>query len=251
METKIGKFKDINKLKTAKEMSDYMEDRVVPITKEFVHRKKNLMDYKNESIRFFEDYLKAQNIYFIREKTFFTEKGDLFYADFYIPETRTVIELDGGYHETDLRKYLDKAKELLLASRGCPTIRFKNEDVFSLPLDCMFLFNKKSKVFWNENKKDIENYGIARDKWERYNDTNRSFEISKLRKTFEIVLNEHCLDCEVEEFNRYGEVLWTFDNIFECHFKTGVKFKEVLNKFNTKSKNWKTRFRYKSNLDQI
>lgn len=242
----IGKYKDINKIHSAKEMSDYMEDRVEPITKEFTHRKKDLMDYKNESIRFLEDYLKNQNIYFVREKAFFTNKGDLFYSDFYIPETRIAIELDGGYHETEKRQHLDEVKELLLASRSCATIRFKNEEVFDLPLTCRALFYKKAKNFWITNRQKIENYGFNYGKWERYNDDDRNIEIENLKVKFASDLEKFSLTSEIVEFNKTGDILWTFRDIFECHFKTGIKFKEVLNKFNMKSNNWKTRFKFKS-----
>ena len=190
----IGKYISSNMMLTEEGWEAYEKDRIIPIKKEFVHRKKELLEYSNESIKFLEDLLKHKGIYYIREKAFFTEIGDLFYADFFIPATKTVIEIDGGYHNMDKRKFLDKQKELLLASRGCPTIRFKNEDIFNIDDDIIKLFKKNSETFWRENKNDISEYEIAYNKWWRYNIDNNEFEISKLKKQFEQRLENICLN---------------------------------------------------------
>ena len=52
-----------------------------------------------------------------------------FVVDFYCPEGRLAIELDGGIH--DLRRAEDSAREVFLAQLGIRVIRFRNEDVLA------------------------------------------------------------------------------------------------------------------------
>ncbi len=50
-------------------------------------------------------------------------------ADFYCPQKRLVIELDGGQHYSDEGKSYDKLREEYMLSSGIDTIRFSNADV--------------------------------------------------------------------------------------------------------------------------
>ncbi|MBI5700205.1 endonuclease domain-containing protein [Candidatus Saganbacteria bacterium] len=53
-----------------------------------------------------------------------------FVVDFYCPQIKTAIEIDGDYHlETDAKIY-DKERQKLLESLGINFIRFSNDDVF-------------------------------------------------------------------------------------------------------------------------
>lgn len=243
--TKIGRYKNLNYIHSKEDWEKYEKERVMPIKQNFVHRKKELLKFSNESLKTMQELLKFNNLYYIKERTFFTEKGDLFYADFYIPELQLVIEIDGGYHETDKRKYLDKAKELLIAGKSIATVRFSNEEVFEIPTLMREHLLKKANIFWETNKKDLPNFKDVFDRWKNKSSLNKDAITYKLKKQFTDRLKNFYQDFPIEEFNKNGDVLWVFENIFECHYKTGLKFKEVLDKFNMNSRNWKTRLRYK------
>ena len=54
---------------------------------------------------------------------------DGYIADFVITEADLIIEVDGGYHDTEEQKSLDLARELYLNQRGFTLLRFTNEEV--------------------------------------------------------------------------------------------------------------------------
>ena len=47
--------------------------------------------------------------------------------DFYCPERKLVIEVDGGIHDTQVES--DEIRTLILGSYGYTVIRFRNEDI--------------------------------------------------------------------------------------------------------------------------
>lgn len=52
-----------------------------------------------------------------------------FIADFYCPLANLVIEIDGGYHQTEEQQRLDKEREERLQTKGYNILRFTNEQV--------------------------------------------------------------------------------------------------------------------------
>ena len=55
-----------------------------------------------------------------------------FLADFYIPSTNTVIEIDGGYHNNPDTKIKDADRTRYIKNRGINNVvRFKNEEVYA------------------------------------------------------------------------------------------------------------------------
>lgn len=52
-----------------------------------------------------------------------------FIADFYIPKLRLVIEIDGGYHQTEERSTYDAKRTNILNNYGFTVIRFTNNEV--------------------------------------------------------------------------------------------------------------------------
>jgi very-short-patch-repair endonuclease len=50
-------------------------------------------------------------------------------ADFYCPQNKLVIEIDGGQHYTDDGREYDESREKYMRSLGIKTIRFNNTDV--------------------------------------------------------------------------------------------------------------------------
>jgi very-short-patch-repair endonuclease len=63
---------------------------------------------------------------------------DRYVVDFYCPEVRVAIELDGGIHDDPLRAEYDRRRQRDLEERGVSVLRFRNEAVLSAP-DLMIL----------------------------------------------------------------------------------------------------------------
>ncbi|MGH8683215.1 MAG: endonuclease domain-containing protein [Burkholderiales bacterium] len=56
--------------------------------------------------------------------------GGRWIVDFYFPEVRLAIEVDGGYHRSTAQKGWDLFKEGGLESAGVTVLRLTNEEVF-------------------------------------------------------------------------------------------------------------------------
>ncbi|MDD5569757.1 MAG: endonuclease domain-containing protein [Bacteroidales bacterium] len=54
---------------------------------------------------------------------------DTFIADFYCPQKKLVIEIDGGIHNIKENKEYDIERERILKKHGLKILRFKNEEV--------------------------------------------------------------------------------------------------------------------------
>ena len=53
----------------------------------------------------------------------------LFIADFFLPEVKLIIEVDGGYHTTPEQKQRDRNRDLFMRNEGYATIRITNEQL--------------------------------------------------------------------------------------------------------------------------
>ena len=70
------------------------------------------------------DFLKRLPMTVHRQKVIGT-----YIVDFYIAESRTVIEIDGLQHTTPEHRERDAARDATLTSLGISVLRYKNEDV--------------------------------------------------------------------------------------------------------------------------
>lgn len=70
--------------------------------------------------------LKSLKIPFIPQAPFVLD-GNIFFADFYLPSMNTVIEIDGGYHDSNYMKSKDGNRDYLFNSYRIRTIRIRNE----------------------------------------------------------------------------------------------------------------------------
>lgn len=61
----------------------------------------------------------------------FLINGKLYYADIAIPSLKLIIEVDGGYHNTEEQKAKDKQRDNDFKSIGYTTLRYTNEQVES------------------------------------------------------------------------------------------------------------------------
>lgn len=218
------------------EIIEHNDARYIDITKEFISRKNKLIEASTEAVIYFEKLLIRHSIFYVKEKCFFSECADLFYADFYIPLLRLTIEIDGGYHENPTRKYLDKVKEDFLIGKNIATIRFKNEDVLKLQTLNKKLLIDKANSFWN-NKPNIFKLN-----WEAVTLDNKKYAITKLKNNFHKELTHINVNKTVVMYSNNEE--WIFDNIFVLHFSTEFKFRDVLKRLNKHSSRLKYNIKY-------
>ena len=54
-----------------------------------------------------------------------------FVLDFYSPEIKLAIEIDGGYHSKEDQVFYDSERQKLIQSLGIKFLRIKNDDIFS------------------------------------------------------------------------------------------------------------------------
>lgn len=82
-----------------------------------------------ESERIFDDSLTVLKIKHIREKLFFCE-NTFYFADFYFPKQKLVIEIDGKYHDGEDQVIKDKKRtsDLINLCGVKEVIRIKNEE---------------------------------------------------------------------------------------------------------------------------
>ncbi len=52
-----------------------------------------------------------------------------YFLDFYCPEKKIVVEVDGGQHYSPNGKYGDRIREEFLQKRGLKVLRYSNRDV--------------------------------------------------------------------------------------------------------------------------
>lgn len=95
-------------------------------------------------------FLNDMGIEYVPQKTFYIN-GNVYFADFYISNKRTIIELDGKHHREKLFKEKDKQRDADFSSIGYKTIRIKNEDCYSYLKFAKTLFKIDRSLFSNEN----------------------------------------------------------------------------------------------------
>lgn len=67
----------------------------------------------------------------VKRQSPFVIEGKVYYADLCIKSLKIIIEVDGGYHNTDSQKKKDTERDKAFASIGYETIRCSNEDACS------------------------------------------------------------------------------------------------------------------------
>lgn len=73
---------------------------------------------------------------FLRQKPIVYEydrgKTSFFIADFYCPEKKLVVELDGPIHQH--KKFEDSQRDNILSTLGLKTIRIRNDELMNIEL---------------------------------------------------------------------------------------------------------------------
>lgn len=111
-------------------------------------RRSNLLKKRPMEEDIFEKELDRNNIKYVPQYTF-SGSGNLYYVDFFLPDTRIVVEIDGGYHQTNEQKDKDekRTRHLRKAHRVNAVVRFANVEV-----------NTKMDSVIDRLKKTIDHY---------------------------------------------------------------------------------------------
>lgn len=92
-----------------------------------------------------KDYLQKKGLKFVFQKPIIANMNG-YIADFYFPDTKLILEIDGGYHEDFEQRKADIKRTKDLNTEGIKVVRMKNEDVYD--------FNYPKEIF-NKTKKKI------------------------------------------------------------------------------------------------
>ena len=87
---------------------------------------KEMRPNPTEAESILRDYVRAKNL---GHKFLFQYIIGQFIVDFFCPDYRLIIEVDGEYHSEPLQEYDDKLRTQMLEELGYKVIRFSNERV--------------------------------------------------------------------------------------------------------------------------
>ena len=93
-----------------------------------------------------KDYLQKKGLKFVFQKPIIANMNG-YIADFYFPDTKTILEIDGGYHEDFEQRKADIKRTKDLNTEGIKVVRMKNEDVYD--------FNYPKEIFKKAKKKVV------------------------------------------------------------------------------------------------
>ena len=91
-------------------------------------RKENLTK-ETPSERTAKLILRKLKVRFTRQQIVHYAVGKFYILDFYIPEKKLCIEIDGKYHENEEQQKLDKIRTKNLKKLNIEVVRYTNEDV--------------------------------------------------------------------------------------------------------------------------
>jgi very-short-patch-repair endonuclease len=93
------------------------------------HKRKELRKNSTETEKILWQYLRKNNINGLKFKRQYSI--DQFVVDFYCPQKKLAIEIDGGYHDTNEIKIYDKARQEYIESFGIHFIRLSNQEIIT------------------------------------------------------------------------------------------------------------------------
>jgi len=91
--------------------------------------RRKLIRKATKSELLFKNMLDKKRIKYIFQKSFIKDHFHCI-VDFYLPNQKTCIEIDWGYHNKPSQRIKDHQKDLYLYSKGLKVVRIKNEDVY-------------------------------------------------------------------------------------------------------------------------
>jgi len=75
-----------------------------------------------------KEYLKSKNVKFISQAPFCI-LGKLYFADFYLPNSKYIIEIDGEYHNGLTQRTYDRTRDDAFGWIGLRVLRLRNSDL--------------------------------------------------------------------------------------------------------------------------
>lgn len=85
----------------------------------------------------------------IRQQPIFTGRK-LYFADIYLPEIKTVLEVDGGYHYTNSQKRKDRKRSAVIWNLGLHVVRLSNHDARNInKVKEKLELIKRKQLSWN------------------------------------------------------------------------------------------------------
>ena len=106
-------------------------------------QKRKNPDTKEE--RYARDYFRKLKLNFVYQYPIIANMNG-YIADFYFPDTKLILEIDGGYHKDFEQRKLDIKRTEDLNKLGYKVVRIDNKDVYD--------FNYPKEIF-NKTKKKI------------------------------------------------------------------------------------------------
>jgi len=108
------------------------------------NRRIQLMKRTTPAEREIRRMLKYLGVYYKPQKAFF-HRGTLYVVDFFLPNKKIVIEVDGIQHSIDKRQveYDKRRTEFLESKRGVKVVRFTNSEVLETP---DFVFDQLERI---------------------------------------------------------------------------------------------------------
>lgn len=94
-----------------------------------LEKRRRLRNNMTETERLLWDRIKRRKINGHKFRRQYSIGG--FIIDFYSPELKTAIEIDGGYHLEEDQRVYDKERQRIFESIGIKVLRFTNDEVFS------------------------------------------------------------------------------------------------------------------------
>lgn len=95
--------------------------------KQWINRRRAQLYQGTAAERAACDILTKMGIKFVRQKALDTGRH-IYFADIYIPSLRLVLEIDGGYHNTQRQRRLDGNRSSAIRRLGLHVYRLPNRD---------------------------------------------------------------------------------------------------------------------------
>lgn len=135
---KIYKCKKENKLEQYN-IANYLEDyRLIGYFCNLPKSKKEWIQDTREALKskankyeiLLGEYLIEKKVKFIHQAPFIID-GKIYFLDFYVPNKKLAIEIDGNYHQSMTQEKYDNVRDKSFQSIGIKTIRINNNETMS------------------------------------------------------------------------------------------------------------------------
>lgn len=142
----VSKFKRSQKILKEQKRK---EERLKNHNKFALARRKKLINKETPFEKTVEKLLRKTKVEFSKQVPFHTEHS-FYIADFYVPSMRTILEIDGKYHEDLEQKIKDRNRDTWFLKQGIMVKRILNEEIPSLDPSILIEFLKSKGIHYKE-----------------------------------------------------------------------------------------------------